>query len=539
MKRAATLFLALAASLTLLGGCGSGSDKGGGGFSQRTQGGSENVFRYPIVTNPTSMDPHVVQDGDTIDVLQNVYEGLVGWDTENRVVPILAESWEISEDGTTYTFKIKQGVKFHNGRELTAEDIKYGFERATTAALKSPTADTYLTDIIGVKEKLAGTATEVAGVKVIDPLTLTITIDKPRPYFLGKLTYPVYFPVPKEVVEIDKEISQISEMVGTGPFKVAEYVPDQLVALEKFVEYHGGEPQVDRIERPVVKDPATRLNKYKSGELDLVMLERQDVLALQDDPQFKDQLQFFPRPSMWYLGINVKEYPPFAKRDVRRAFAMAVDKEQIVKEVLSGINTVANSVVPPGVLGYREDAKDIKYNPEEAKRLLAAAGYPNGQGMPELTMYFREQRPDIRIVAEAAAAQIKENLGVEVKLRTLEWRNYLDRHNKKELPFYHMRWAADYLDAENFLSVLLATYGGENKTNYSNPEYDALTSRADSILDEPERLRLYAQAEDIVLQDAIFIPIYFQRDAELISPKVKGLRESLFGHLPHTTTRIE
>ena len=114
-----------------------------------------------------------------------------------------------------------------------------------------------------------------------------------------------------------------------------------------------------------------------------------------------------------------------------------------------------------------------------------------------------------------------------------------DKLNKKELPFYHMRWAADYLDAENFLSVLLATYGGENKTNYSNPEYDALTSRADSILDEPERLRLYAQAEDIVLQDAIFIPIYFQRDAELISPRVKGLRESLFGHLPHTTTRIE
>jgi ABC-type transport system substrate-binding protein len=523
----------LAVAGSLLAGC-----SGGGGFSQR-ESGKGNVFRYPIVTAPTTLDPAKVQDGDTIDAVQQVFEGLVGWSTDNTVVPILAEKWEVSPDGRTYTFTLKEGAKFSNGRQITAEDFKWCAERACDPKFNSPTAATYMADIVGVKERLAGKANEVEGIEVIDSKTLKITIDKPRPYFLGKMTYPTYFVYAKEAIKDPiAELGDITQMVGTGAFKFESYVPDQLLVMAANKDYHGGAPKVDKIERPIVKDAQTRLNSYKTGEIDLIPLEREDVKPLQADPKYKDQLKLWNRPALWYIGLNVQMVKPFGDRRVRRAFAMAIDRDKIVNDVLGGINQKAESIVPPGVFGHREDSKALPYNVAEAKKLLAEAGYPGGKGFPELEMYFREQRPDIRIVAEAVASQLKENLGVNVKLRTMEWRAYLEKHNAKEIPFFHMRWAADYLDAENFLSTLLAGYGAENKIYYENPAYDALTSKADTSMDPEERKRLYAQAEDIVIGDAPFIPIYFQRDAELVNPRIKGIRESLFGHLPHTQIEI-
>jgi ABC-type oligopeptide transport system substrate-binding subunit len=190
-------------------------------------------------------------------------------------------------------------------------------------------------------------------------------------------------------------------------------------------------------------------------------------------------------------------------------------------------------------MGHRAEAAYIPFNPAEAKKLLAEAGFPEGKGLPPLEMFFREQFPDIRLVAEASAGMLKENLGVEVKLRSLEWRNYLEKFNREELPFYHMRWAADFLDPQNFLSNMLATGAPENKLGYNNPEFDALCKEADSILEWDKRKPLYEKAEDIALQDAPWIPIYFQKDAELHAPNLHDLRGSVFGHLPHTKTRVD
>lgn len=526
---------------------------GKGGFSDRVKAGKETVFRYPIVTSPTSLDPGIVQDGDTIDLLQQVYEGLVTWGTDNRVHPLLAESWELEDGGRTYVFTLKKGVKFHSGREVTAHDFKWSIERATDPAFKSPTANTYLGEIVGVKDKVRGAAKEVSGYQVVDDYTLRITIDKPRPYFLGKLTYIIGAVVDKDKVPalgVDDagnpswpEIKSTDQMCGTGPYKAERYEPDQIMILAANQDYHATPPKISHIERPIIKDAVTRLNKYKAGELDLVMLERQDVLELQKDPTFKEHLHFFERPSLWYIGLNLKNppdgYAQFMNRKVRQAIGMAIDREKICNQVLDGINPLANSIIPPGVLGFRESARFLPYDVSAAKRLLAEAGYPGGKGFPKLTMFFREARPDISLVAEEVAGQLKTNLGITVSLQTMEWRSYLEKHNADAVPFFHMRWAADYLDPENFLSFLLAGYGPENHVTYHNPEFDALCAAADSEMDEAKRLEMYAKAEDIVLQDAPFIPIYFQRDAELIRPRVKGLRESLFGHLPHTTVYLE
>jgi ABC-type oligopeptide transport system substrate-binding subunit len=328
-------------------------------------------------------------------------------------------------------------------------------------------------------------------------------------------------------------------MVGTGPYTFEEFVPDQILKLKANPNYHGGKVPVDGIERPVAKDSATRLQLFINGQVDLVQLERQDIKSIEEDAKLKGMLKFFNRPAIWYVGLNVNMYEPFKKKEVRQAVAHAIDRKNIVENVLGGVNQEATGIVPPGVFGHRDRSALLDYNPAKARELLAKAGYPDGKGLPEFTITFRDSRPDIQLVAAQVASDLKKNLNMNVKLQTMEWRSYLEKHTASKLPFFHMRWAADYLDAENFLSTLLAGYGPENKLNYRNPAYDALTSKADTISDESERLKLYAQAEDLVLQDCPFIPIYFQRDAELIRPRVKGLRESVFGHLPHTTVSLD
>lgn len=511
-----------------------------GGGSSAAPSAAANVLRYPIPTSPTSIDPGVVQDGDTLDMIQQVFEGLVTWGTDNTVVPLLAEKWDVEEGGKVYVFHIKKGVKFHNGREVTADDFKWTWERNCDPELKSQTAGAYMIDIVGVKDVVEGKAKEISGVKVVDPYTLRVEIDKPRPYFLGKMTYLVTAPMPKEIVGGPKEFNTADKAVGTGPFTMKQFVPKQLAVLERNENYHGPKATLVRIERPVVLDPATRLNMYKLGQVDMCLLQREDVEGIEKDAALKGDLHYFPRPAIWYVGLNCGEkYPPFKDRRVRQAFAMAINRDRIVDEILRGVNQKALSIVPPGVFGYREKATFLPYDPAKAKALLAEAGFPDGKGLPPLELRHRTGYRDISVVAQAVQQDLKDNLGVTLNIREMEWRSYLEAYNKGENLIFHMRWAADYLDAQNFLSHMLATDGPENHLSYSNPEFDKLCHEADSTMDSAKRLELYAKAEDMVLQDAPWVPIYFQRDAELIRPSVKGLRESLFGHLPHTTTSVE
>ncbi len=530
-----TAFLIVLSALLVVAGCSKG------GFSDRVKQAQGNVLRYPIPNNPTTLDPGIVQDGDTIDLLQNVYEGLVGWSTDNQVEPRIAEKWDIVDGGKTYIFHIRKGVKFHSGREVTAEDFKWTFERNSTGTDKfvNETAGVYLSDIVGMKEKVEGKAKEVSGIQVVDPYTLKIMIDKPRPYFLGKLTFIVSAVLDKDVVKVGEEINKPELMGGTGPFKCVQYVQDQVSVLEAFADYYGGKPAIEKIERPVIKDAATRLNKYKAGELDIVQLQRADIEGVKKDDSIKNDLQLFERPSTWYVGLNTKVYPQFADIRVRQAIAMSIDKDTIVNVTMQGVNTVANALVPPGVMGHREDAKGLPYNPEKAKQLLAEAGFPGGKGFPEITIYYRESYPDILTVAESVATMVSKNLGIKVTLQAMEWRAFLTKNNAKKQPFVHMRWAADYLDPENYLSFLLASYGPENRMNHNNPEYDKLCAAADVEPDNAKRMAMYAQAEDMGLNDAVIIPIYYQRDAELINPRIKNLRSNLFGHLAHTTTSLQ
>jgi oligopeptide transport system substrate-binding protein len=530
MQRSA-LLLCLA-TLLVISGCGKGN------FSQSGDQAKVNAFRYSIVQKPTVMDPATVEDGNTIDIIQQVFEGLTMWSPDNKPIPNVAEKWDVSPDGTTYTFTLKKGVKFHGGREVKAEDFKYSIDRAADPAMKSPTVMSYLDDVVGMKEAHAGTAKGVSGVRVVDDYTLEIKIDKARPYFLGKLTYPVSFVVDKDLAKMGTEITTIDAMKsGTGPYVPQSYEAEQTFVMAANKNYHGGAPKIERIERLVATDSATRIAKYKAGDLDLVQLARQDISGIESDPKYKADLKFYDRPAIWYVGFNEKMIPALADAKVRRAFGMAINRKRIVEDLMGNFNKLATGILPPGVDGARtENVIPFDYDPAKAKALLKESGWEGK--VPSIDMYFRSEEPDYRLVAEAVQADLKQNLGITINAKPLASGPYFNRLNKKEIPMYHMRWAADYLDPQNFISIFFSSTGGQNKFYYSNPQVDALCAQADVEQNHDKRMDLYHKAEDIVLNDAVWIPIFYQRDAELVSPRVHGMRESLFGHLPHTMVTI-
>ena len=538
--------LAGAVTLLMLSGCNTTGPRGAAAANGGTPT-SGNVLRYALTTEPTDLDPGKVQDGTTIDLLQQIFEGLVQWNEKNEIVPNLAEKWELSPDGKTYTFTIKQGVKFHNGRELTAEDFKYSIEHACDPKTASTTAGTYLKDIVGATDKLQGKVTEVSGVKAVDARTLQITLDGFKPYWLGNMTYPASFAICKEVVEPNGGKVDEKSCIGTGPFKLGEFQRGYQVTLAANPDYHKGRPKLDAIIRPIIKDGNTRLSKYEAGELDIVDVSPRDLDRVNNDPKLKSDLKAFSRAATWYIALNsAAKNSPFTKKEARLAFAYAIDRKEAVRVAMKDQAQVADRVVPPGMAGYDAPITPINYDPAKAKQLLAQAGYPDGKGFPTLPFTFRNDQPQVAETAQVIASQLKQNLNINFELRPMDWAQFLTERTNKTMPLSHLRWGADYLDPQNYLSVLLHTsklVNGqedhpENGVGYSNPEFDRLTEAADGERDPKKRMELYRQAEQIAINDAPWVPIYFQKDLELIRPKVGNLRDSLLGHLPHLTTTV-
>jgi ABC-type transport system substrate-binding protein len=524
--------LLLAAALSLaLAGCSSG------GFSKRSSEGSSGAFRYALAVAPTTLDPAKVQDIETTDLLSNVFEGLVAYDENNRIVGRVAESWKGSDGGRVWTFAIRKNAKFHNGRAVTAEDVKWSLERACAKSLSSPTAANYLRDIVGVDDVIEGRSETISGIKVLDPQSIQFSLDKPRAYFLGKLTYPCAFVLAKESTGAS-QINDVKAAVGTGPFRLTKFAVDQQVELEANKDYYLGAPKLTRIVRPIILDASTRMNKYKTGELDMLTIQRQEIKAVENDAALKPQLKYQPRPAVFYVGLNQINYPPFKDARVRRAFAMAIDRRRICEDLLEGMPQ-AHGMIAPGVIGYRENYQGLPYDPVAAKKLLAEAGYPDGKGLPPLQFVFRATTPDSQRVSEGVEGSLRQNLNFPLKMQSLEWGAFLDARNKGRLQSYFLSWYADYLDPQNFLSFLLTSDSPQNHDGYKNPEFDRLCELGDTTIDEPQRLKYYQQAEDVLINDGARVPIYFGRDAILISPRVHGLRSNLFGQLPHTTVTVD
>jgi len=525
------LMVALAIAALLAGCRGRQSPYAGGA------GGAQQVIRVAQATVPTTLDPAQVEDGPTIELMMQVFEGLVQWSPDNELVPALATDWTISADGRTYTFAIRRGVKFHNGRELTADDFVFSINRCLNPRLNSPVSRTYMGDLVGATDVIERRATTCAGVEAPDPYTLKLTIDPPKAYFLAKLTYPTWYAVCQDVIDgPDGVIADASGFVGTGPFKLEEYRTQESIRLAANAAYWDGAPELTGMERRIILEPSTRHAMFETGGLDIVDVSMADYRADQADPDLAPLLQSFERPSVYYLALNQGGFAPFRDRRVRQAFAHAINKQEALDTVFLGLPRRAEGIIPPGVPGHEPEFAGLAYDPAKARQLLAAAGYPNGRNFPPLDIRVRAASPDLRRTCEVVVEDLKQNLNIDVPIRELEWGVFLQQRNQGVMPFYFLRWAADYLDPQNFLSLMLHSQAQENTLGYHNAEFDRLCDQADVLQDHQERLRLYQRAQRLAVDDAVWVPLYYQKDIELWSPRLRGVDDSAMGHLPHKHT---
>ncbi|MGQ9682962.1 MAG: peptide ABC transporter substrate-binding protein [Anaerolineae bacterium] len=467
---------------------------------------------------PVTLDPALAQDNNSATYLVEIYSGLVALDQNLQVVPDLAERWELSADGRTYTFYLRENARFQDGRIVTAADVEYSLDRACSPELHSNTASTYLFDIVGAAARQKGEAARISGLQVIDERTLSLTIDAPKAYFLSKLTYPVAFVVDRKDVERGRDWYR--QPNGTGPFRLASWGSDRIV-LERNPHYYNGAARLQRVS--FVLSGGSPITMYENNQLDIVYVGLFDVERVQDPSNaLSAELTVVPRLDVQYLGMNV-EVPPFDDPLVRRAFAQALDRKRLANVVLKKTVLPAVGILPPGIPGYRQDFAGLAYDPEAALQSLRASRYRDAADLPEVVLHISGEGGQLPAPAEAIVAMLRESLGVEVRVEMTPWARFLDDLNRRRLGFYMLGWIADYPDAQDFMDILFHSQSAENHMAYSNPEVDRLLEKARVEADRDTRLVLYQQAEELVVMDAPWVPLWHSRDYVLVKPYVKGV----------------
>lgn len=503
--------------------------------SQNNQNGTnasptDNVLRLPGGSggggDPPTLDPALTSDVESATYIVEIFSGLVGFDKDLKIVPDIAESWEISNDGKTYTFKIRDNVMFHDGRPVTAQDVKYSLERAAAPSTRSTVAPLYLGDIVGFTEKYTGQANEIEGVKVIDNYTLQIDIKRPITYFLASLAHPTSFVVDKFNVESGEQPWYLKPN-GTGPYKLTQWDQGQLIVLEKNADYYGDvKPQIDRVEMTLGGGSA--MTRYENNDLDAVRVSIADIERVSDtnDPLNAD-LVVEPQLSTSFLVFNTRK-PPFDDPKVRMAFAKAIDTEKITDVVYKKMVAPATGILPQSFPGFNPNLEGIKYDPEAAKALLAESKYASG--LPDIVWNTVGGGGAAGSDTQAIAEMLKENLGANISIEQTDWATYLSQINGTNIDFqmFDIGWSADYVDPHNFLGILFASEidgqpNPQNWSGYNNPEVNKLLDEAGVESNLEKRIDLYQQAEELILADAPVLPITYGRDYWLTKPHVKGV----------------
>lgn len=464
---------------------------------------------------PVTLDPALVEDAVSSSYVNKIFAGLVGLDAHLEIQPALAEKWEVDESGAVYTFFLRENARFQDGRQVTAEDVKYSLERACDPETGSTVAGLYLGDIVGAAERLAGLAEDVKGVEVLDERTIRITIDAPKAYFLAKMTYPTAAVVDRE--QIARGADWTGRPNGTGAYRLEEY-SDDAITLEANEWYFGGEPRIQRLVFDLsAGDPTTM---YENNELDVAPVGLEDIERVLDPYNpLSDELIVIPQLTVQYIGLNTR-IPPFDDVQVRQAFVYATDRELLSKVTFKQAVLPAWGVLPPGLPGYNQDVPHMAFDPERARALLAGSSYGGAKGLPPIVL---GTSVGSSAAARALARMFEDNLGVKVEIHQTAWSDYLRDINQGVYSMFSLGWTADYPDPQNFLDIHFHSESAGNSTGYANPEVDALLEEARVEPDEEKRMALYQQAEAVIIQDAPWIPLFHDVEYVLVKPYVKGL----------------
>lgn len=529
----------------------------------KTYGG---IYRVNETGELSSLDPVRINDVTSAHIAENVYDNLLSFDEHLQLTNELARDWEVSPDGLEYTYHLRTDVFFHDdpcfpagkGRRLTAADVVYSLSRICDARTGSKSFDYLRGKVVGADEYFAETQeaersgkaprrTNPQGFEAINDSTFRIRLTKPFAPFRSYVALTSMAIHPREAVEYyGKQFAH--HPVGTGPFRFVRWLPDRECVVERNQNYwkrdeHGNRlPFLDGVRFTFMKDDKMQLLEFQAGNLEesyRIPNEYFNVIVSPDNIPIgafaKYTLLHVPAAATQYYGMLTTDAVMGDKR-VRQAFNMAVDRDRIVRYILRGqaAGTGIHGLVPPALPGYNATAvRGYRYDPQKARELLAEAGWPQGRGFPPCTLQVNAGGGRNIAIAEAVQGMLKEVLNIDIALQQVEFATHLERIDAGKAPFYRLGWVADYPDPESFLNLLygknVPADGGIsplNSVRYRNPKFDELFERAIATVSDSARMELYRQAEQIAMDDAPMLVIFYDRDYRLVQPYVQDYRNN-------------
>lgn len=565
------------AALGLLSSCGGGDDKGQG-TSAEAKGGIYlgGVARLNEVENIKSLNPIAINDQVSYHLAAQVYEGLVKYNQNDMtLIPGLAYKWELNEDQTEYTFHLRSGIKFHDdacfpegkGRDVKASDVKFCLDKlCSTDASNNQFDVTFKDKVAGANESFeaskAGKKTGVSGVKVINDSTISIKLNYPSPGFMNILAMPGCYVYAQEAVAKYGADMRV-KTVGTGPFAIETVKEGEVIIMKKNPNYwgvdeHGNKlPYLDGIKWTFIREKKAEILEFKGGKLDMVYRIPVEMFHelmgdLSNAKEHKTEFNILSSPALNtnYYGFNCQS-ATFSKKEVRLAFNHAIDRQKIADFTIQGEGEAAVYGMVPYTETFEKEGYDYKglkgydYNPEKAKELMKKAGYPDGKGFPKVTLEINSGGGDRNIlVAEVVQKMLKENLNIDIEINTVPFAEHIENIQSAKADFFRFGWTADYPDPETFLTLFYgkhvpATMGEKSYINFSryvNPRYDSLFMAAGKISDKAQRFAMLSKAEQMMLDDAPFMPIFYDENFRLEQLNVRNLPENIMNYMDLTTT---
>ncbi len=496
------------------------------------------VYRRPLGQDPATLDPARISDVYSRSVAQQLFDGLVHFDQTLTVSPALARFWKASRDGLTWTFTLRQGARFHHGREVTADDVVYSFTRILDPRTRSGAADAFSV-IKGAQEFREGKAPRVAGLRALDPHTVRVELAEASIPFVSILAVGHAKIVPREIVEQQGEAFG-SHPVGTGPFRLVRWDRGREIVLAANPDYFEGPPTLSRIVYRVF--PGAQVDamyeEFQRGGLEDSPIPTREYRRIVADPGHV----YVKRPmiSVRFYGLNTR-VKPLDDRRVRQAIVHAIDRAALIEEAFLGRYTPARGILPPGMLAFNPHLRGYAHDPRMARELLARAGYPGGRGLPPLDIWSSVKHEGIIREHE----MIHRNLaavGVEARFHyLLDWPAYSKMLAEGKAPVFLYAWFADVPDPDNFLFQLFHSRSSRNFTGYASRGVDDLLRDARRSTDLPRRTELYRQAEQLVMNDAPVIPVWHYTYERLFQPYVKSVEVNGLGdpYIPLRKIRVE
>ncbi|MBD3305636.1 hypothetical protein GF339_04585 [candidate division KSB3 bacterium] len=469
---------------------------------------ADHTLTLALESDPTNIDPRFGTDVNSARVYQLVSNGLIQKDPTSKLVPDLAERWE-NPDAKTYIFHLRQGVKFHDGTEFTAEDVKYTFESMLDPEMQSPKAAAY---------------TKIDQIEILDPYTIKFTLKEVFAPFLIEMVQPI---VPKQAAQQQEGEKFGETLIGTGPFKLVEWAHDEQVVFEANPDYFAGPPNVDKIVLRIIPDDTVRFLELQQGGVDLV----QNAIPPDMVPIAKETpgLNVIAQESIviYYLGFNLED-PILSNVKVRQAMAYAIDRPTIIEYLMEGQASLATGLLSPANWAYEPDVKTYDYDVEKAKALLDEAGYPDPDGdgpQPRFSLIYKTSTAPLRIrIGEVLQDQLKQ-VGIEIsEIQTFEWAKFYDDIKSGNFQIYTLRWVG-ITEPDIFYSIFHSSMvppEGRNRGRYRNPRIDELTEQGRQVIDTEARKQIYSEIQKILAEELPYIFLWYPHNIVVMNDRVHG-----------------